>query len=95
MVGIPTKNPQPQNTDGEHILWKYRAGQALTNAANDPTEYRCCIQEDEPPNVQQRVQIFHRRPQGSSSAVQLPITATLYAEYLTLSGLSYTIWKQM
>ena len=36
--------------------------------------------------MQQRVQIFHRRPSRSSSAVQLPITATLYAEYLTLFG---------
>ena len=35
--------------------------------------------------MQQRVQIFHRR-QRPSSAVQLPITATLYAEYLTLFG---------
>ena len=34
--------------------------------------------------MQQRVQIFHRRPDRSSSAVQLPITATLHAEYLTL-----------
>ena len=33
--------------------------------------------------MQQRVQIFHRR-QTPSSAVQLPITATLNAEYLTL-----------
>ena len=55
-----------------------------TYAAVDPTEYRCCIQEVEPPNVQQRVQIFHRRPHGSSSVVQLPITATLHAEHLTL-----------
>ena len=34
--------------------------------------------------MQQRVQIFHRRPKRSSSAVQLPITATLHAEHLTL-----------
>ena len=34
--------------------------------------------------MQQRVQIFHRRPVWSSSAVQLPITATLHAEHLTL-----------
>ena len=33
--------------------------------------------------MQQRVQIFHRR-HTPSSAVQLPITATLNAEYLTL-----------
>ena len=84
MVGIPIKKPQPQNTDGEQILWKYQAGQAETDTAVDPTEYRCCIQEVKPPNVQQRVQIFHRRPRGSSSAVQLPITATLHAEHLTL-----------
>ena len=33
--------------------------------------------------MQQRVQIFHRRHKPSS-AIQLPITATLNAEYLTL-----------
>ena len=33
--------------------------------------------------MQQRVQIFHRRHKPSS-AVQLPITATLNAEHLTL-----------
>ena len=33
--------------------------------------------------MQQRVQIFHRRHRPSS-AVQLPITATLNAEHLTL-----------
>ena len=33
-------------TDWELILWKYQAGQAQTNAAVDPTEYRCYIKED-------------------------------------------------
>ena len=44
--------------------------------------------------MQQRVQIFHRRHKPSS-AIQLPITATLYAEHLTLSRLSYTIHQEM
>ena len=66
-----------------------------TLAAVDPTEYRCYIKEGYPPIMQQRVQIFHRRPKRSSSAIQLPITATLYAEYLTLLPLSYTICQQM
>ena len=55
-----------------------------TDAAVDPTEYRCYIKEGDPPICNSGCRSSIADLSGSSSAVQLPITATLNAEHLTL-----------